>query len=123
MPAQLIAYANRTVGKKIEIPPASSLYSPDILAKILVLLRAKTGHDFSQYKQNTVVRRVERRTALHQIERPADYIRYMQEHAEEVDALFRDLLIGVTNFFRDPDAFASLVSFVTLMPLPLWKHG
>ena len=108
MPAHLIAYVHQSLGKKLETPQSSSLYSPDILAKIFVLLRAKTNHDFSQYKHNTIVRRVERRMALHQIERPSDYVRYMQEHADEVSALFRDLLIGVTNFFRDPEAFTAL---------------
>jgi two-component system CheB/CheR fusion protein len=108
MPAQLIAYVNQAIRPKLEIGAPSAPPSPEILAKIFVLLRAKTGHDFSQYKQNTIRRRVERRMALHQIERSSEYLRYMQEHAEEVSALFRDLLIGVTNFFRDPEAFAAL---------------
>jgi two-component system CheB/CheR fusion protein len=72
------------------------------------LLRTQTGHDFSQYKESTIVRRVERRMAIHQIERPDDYLRLMQEKPAEADSLFRDLLIGVTNFFRDPEAFEAL---------------
>src|SRR5690606_11390025 len=72
------------------------------------LLRVQTGHDFSQYKEATLLRRVQRRMALHQIERPAEYLRYAREHPHEVEALFRDLLIGVTSFFRDPEAFAVL---------------
>ncbi len=106
MPAQLIAFLGQTRAR-LDIP-ASSQHSAAILAKIFVLVRARTGHDFSQYKQSTMIRRIERRMALHQIERISDYLRYMQEHAGEVSALFRDLLIGVTNFFRDPDAFAAL---------------
>jgi two-component system CheB/CheR fusion protein len=78
------------------------------LNKICVLLRDKTGHDFSNYKENTVIRRVERRMALHQVERTEDYLRYLQQTSTEAEALFRDLLIGVTNFFRDPEAFAAL---------------
>jgi len=108
MPAQLIAYVKRAMMKKLEPPPASSLYAHDIIPKMCVLLRAKTGHDFSQYKQATIIRRMERRMALHQIDRAPDYLRFLQEHSEEVSALFRDLLIGVTSFFRDPEAFAAL---------------
>ena len=72
------------------------------------MLRDRTGHDFSQYKHNTLIRRIERRMAVHQIERQEDYVRYLRQTPAEAQALFRDLLIGVTNFFRDPDAFAVL---------------
>jgi two-component system, chemotaxis family, CheB/CheR fusion protein len=78
------------------------------MKKIFLLLRAQTGHDFSQYKQSTIIRRVERRLAVHQIERLDEYVRYLQENPADVEALFRDLLIGVTGFFRDPEAFAAL---------------
>jgi len=108
MPENLIAYVNQIFGRKIKPPIAPPQKSEDTLAKICVLLRVRTGHDFSQYKENTLNRRVERRMALHQIERPSDYLRFMQQDAAEAHALFRDLLIGVTNFFRDADAFAAL---------------
>jgi two-component system, chemotaxis family, CheB/CheR fusion protein len=108
MPAQLIAYVTHAFGK----PPRPASPTPPktevALKKIFVLLRAQTGHDFSQYKQNTVSRRVERRMAVHQIEQLGDYIRYLQQTPAEVEALFRDLLIGVTSFFRDREAFAAL---------------
>ena len=78
------------------------------MKKVFILLRAQTGHDFSQYKQTTIERRVERRMAVHQIERLHEYVRHLQQTPAEVEALFRDLLIGVTNFFRDPEAFAAL---------------
>ena len=109
MPAQLIAYVSHAFGKK----PRREVSSPsprteDTMKKICILLRALTGHDFSQYKQNTVFRRVERRMAIHQIERPEEYLRYLQENPSEGEALFRDLLIGVTSFFRDPEAFEAL---------------
>jgi len=78
------------------------------MRKIFVLLRAQTGHDFSQYKETTLMRRVDRRMALHQIEGPEQYLRYARENPAEIEALFHDLLIGVTNFFRDPPAFAVL---------------
>jgi two-component system CheB/CheR fusion protein len=69
-----------------------------------VLLRSRTGHDFSFYKKNTVYRRIERRMSVHQLSGIARYVRYLQENPQELDLLFKELLIGVTNFFRDPDA-------------------
>jgi two-component system CheB/CheR fusion protein len=71
------------------------------LEKIIILLRSQTGHDFSLYKKNTVYRRIERRMGIHQISKIASYVRYLQENPTEIDILFRELLIGVTNFFRD----------------------
>ncbi|HEY6872571.1 MAG TPA: chemotaxis protein CheB [Geobacteraceae bacterium] len=78
------------------------------LEKVLILLRAKTGQDFSLYKKNTVYRRVERRMGIHQIDRIAAYVRYLQENPQEVELLFKELLIGVTSFFRDPAAWEQL---------------
>jgi len=75
------------------------------LEKVCILLRARTGHDFSQYKKNTLYRRIERRMAIHQLDRIADYVRFLRENPQEVDLLFRELLIGVTSFFRDPAAW------------------
>jgi two-component system CheB/CheR fusion protein len=75
------------------------------LTPILATLRARTGHDFSQYKKSTVVRRIERRMAQHDIDHPEAYARYLKEHPPEVQLLFKELLINVTSFFRDPEAF------------------
>ena len=61
-----------------------------------------TGNDFSSYKQSTIYRRIERRMGLHQIDKIANYVRFLRENPRELDLLFRELLIGVTNFFRDP---------------------
>ncbi len=108
MPAQLIAYVNQVGNNRLKAKFVSTREPQDALAQICVLLLAKTGHDFSQYKTNTIARRVERRMALQQIDQITDYVRYMQQNAGEAEALFRDLLIGVTSFFRDPDAFAAL---------------
>jgi len=108
MPAQLIAYATRALSKPPMLDPQPALKVDDALKKIFVLLRAQTGHDFSQYKQNTISRRVERRMVVHQIELVDQYLRFLQETPEEIDALFRDLLIGVTHFFRDQEAFEAL---------------
>lgn len=76
--------------------------------KTCILLRARTGHDFSLYKKSTVYRRIERRMAIHQIDRIADYVGYLNENPQEVDLLFKELLIGVTNFFRDPAVWTAL---------------
>ena len=73
--------------------------------KIFAIVRTGCGHDFSNYKQNTTRRRIERRMAVHQIELLGDYIRYLEEVPAEVTALFKDMLIGVTSFFREPEAF------------------
>ena len=106
MPAQLLAYARHAFDH--DRPPARPLSRDGVMRKIFVLLRAQTGHDFSQYKETTLTRRVDRRMALHQIEEPDEYLRHARENPSEVEALFHDLLIGVTNFFRDPQAFAVL---------------
>src|SRR5262249_2615925 len=78
------------------------------LKKLCVLLRAQTGHDFSQYKESTLLRRMERRMALYQVEDPEEYLQFVRENVSEIEGLFRDLLIGVTNFFRDPEPYKSL---------------
>jgi len=78
------------------------------LEKVVILLRAKTGQDFSLYKKTTTYRRIERRMGIHQIDRIATYVRYLQENPQEVELLFKELLIGVTSFFRDPAAWEQL---------------
>jgi chemotaxis methyl-accepting protein methylase/PAS domain-containing protein len=72
------------------------------LEQMVVLLRERTGNDFSLYKRNTLVRRAERRMGIHQIATLAAYGLYLRENPQELDLLFKELLIGVTNFFRDP---------------------
>ncbi|MBE2201159.1 MAG: PAS domain-containing protein [Anaerolinea sp.] len=109
MPAQLIAYVAHAYGKNPR-PASLPRSTEDGLSKIFILLRAQTGRDFSQYKQNTITRRIERRMAVQQIAQIDEYVRYLQQNAVEIEALFQDLLIGVTQFFRDPEAFAVLES-------------
>ncbi len=83
--------------------------APDaIIRKILLQIRSMTGNDFSGYKFNTIRRRIERRMALQQINRPEDYLRFVQKTPAELQTLFKDLLIGVTSFFRDREAFNTL---------------
>jgi two-component system CheB/CheR fusion protein len=108
MPAQLMAYVAHAFGKPPKIASATPPKSDNALKKIFILLRSQTGHDFSQYKPSTIHRRIERRMAVHQINGMDGYMRYLQQTPPEVDALFRDLLIGVTKFFRDPETFKVL---------------
>ncbi len=108
MPAQLLAYAGRAFGTSLRPVSPQAPHPSDELEKIFHLLRTQTGHDFSLYKRSTILRRVERRMAVHQVDRLEDYLRYLQLTRTEVDALFRDLLIGVTNFFRDAEIFETL---------------
>jgi two-component system CheB/CheR fusion protein len=112
MAAELIAYCAHAYGRARDAAPGTGLQTGEAMQKIFVLLRAQTGHDFSLYKQSTIARRVERRQALHRIEQVDGSVRLLQQNPSEVDALFQDLLIGVTRFFRDPDAFAVLESQV-----------
>lgn len=108
MPAQLMAYvahAFRRPRRQTAVPASKA---ESALKKTFILLRDQSGHDFSQYKPNTIHRRIERRMAMHQIETLDEYVKYLQKTPPEVEALFRDLLIGVTSFFRDPQAFKAL---------------
>ena len=105
MTAQLIAYVTHAFGRSPLPATAAEPLNENALKKIFVLLRTQTGHDFSQYKTSTIYRRIERRMAVHQIDAVGEYVRYLQQTPVELEALFRDLLIGVTNFFRDAEAF------------------
>jgi two-component system CheB/CheR fusion protein len=78
------------------------------LEKVFILLRTQTGHDFSLYKKSTIYRRVERRMGLHQIDKIATYVRFLRENPQEIELLFKEILIGVTSFFRDPPAWEQL---------------
>lgn len=81
--------------------------SPE-LQQIFIMLRSQTGHDFSHYKLNTVCRRIEKQMFSHQIKTIAEYVRFLRVNRHELNNLFKDLLIGVTRFFRDPEAFNTL---------------
>ena len=71
-------------------------------------VRSRTGHDFSQYKRSTMLRRIRRRLQVHQIASLEEYRDYLDNHPGEATALQKDLLISVTNFFRNPEAFVAL---------------
>jgi two-component system CheB/CheR fusion protein len=104
MPTHLIAYVTRAFGKMPHLSPRAE----DVLKKIFDLVRTHTGHDFSHYKKGTIIRRIERRMVVHDIERIDEFVRYLEQKPAEVEALFKDFLIGVTSFFRNPKAFDAL---------------
>ncbi len=90
------------------------------LDKVVLLLRSQTGHDFSLYKKSTIYRRVERRMGLHQLPKIADYVRYLRANPQETDLLFKELLIGVTSFFRDAPMWEQLKT--EIIPALLAAH-
>lgn len=109
MPAQILEYLGHVSSPEKR---TEALAEGEGLMTVCMLLRDHTGHDFSQYKSNTMARRIQRRMAIHRIEDIDSYVRLLREREEEIHELFRDLLIGVTSFFRDPEAFATLAEQV-----------
>ena len=99
LPDKLIAFLNFIPNVKIDSETDSKSVSN--LDKIIILLREQAGHDFSLYKKNTLFRRIERRKSIHQIDKIQNYVRFLQENPGEANILFKELLIGVTSFFRD----------------------
>ncbi len=107
LPGKIIDYFHH-VPLHVRRDQARAEKDQSALEKIIILLRGHSGHDFSLYKKSTISRRVERRMGLHQIARVADYVRYLRENPQESDLLFKELLIGVTSFFRDPAVWEQL---------------
>ena len=108
LPAKIIAFVKRIrlVGDvQAQVEAEFQRTAASFLDKILVLLCTHTGHDFSAYKKNTIMRRVERRMGLHQLPRIDDYLRYLRENPKEIELLLGELLIGVTSFFRDTEVW------------------
>ncbi len=101
---------DRTIGKD----------SKSALDKIIILLRTHTGNDFSLYKKNTVYRRIERRMGVHKIDEINSYVHFLQENPEEVHILFKELMIGVTHFFRDPLVWEKFKE--TIIPEKVGSH-
>jgi len=108
MATQLGLFFEKSEDDSVVVSSPLSADPGHVMQKIFNLLRIQLGHDFSQYKPNTIARRVERRMAVHHLQNFEQYLEFLQEHAAELDALFCELLIGVTSFFRDPEAFAAL---------------
>jgi two-component system CheB/CheR fusion protein len=112
LPARLYEFLKHVpilvTDSEIEIKDKSSL------EKIIILLRTYTGNDFGLYKKNTVYRRIERRMTIHNINKIASYVLFLNENPKEIEILFRELLIGVTNFFRDAEVWEKLKN--TILP-------
>jgi chemotaxis methyl-accepting protein methylase len=124
LPAKIIAYKN-SLGK-INIPN-DVIESPQdqqqSLREIFTEIRLRSGHDFSNYKRPTLLRRIERRINIHNLPDLASYVDYMKQNGEETNALLKDLLISVTNFFRDKKAFEMVESEIIPILLKGKKPG
>ncbi|MGZ8366854.1 MAG: CheR family methyltransferase [Nitrospira sp.] len=105
MSEPLLAYARSLTRPVLPILESDASQT---LRKVFILLRDRTGNDFTLYKENTIHRRIERRMNVHQLDNLKQYLRFVLANPHELDALFRELLIGVTSFFRDPEAFEVL---------------
>jgi two-component system CheB/CheR fusion protein len=110
LPEKLLAFLNHVpvVKSNMEL----EIKDQSALEKIIIILRTQTGNDFSLYKKNTVYRRIERRMSVHKIDKIVTYVHFLQENPKEVDILFKELLIGVTNFFRDTAVWEKLQEIV-----------
>ncbi len=106
LPLDLIKFLNHV--PVIKSIPEVEVDDKNSLEKIITLLRAQTGNDFSLYKKNTLYRRIERRMGVHKIDKIASYVGFLKENPQEVEILFKELMIGVTNFFRDPAVWEKL---------------
>lgn len=131
IPEKLINYipniANPSSEKIINIT-----INENYIPKIITYLHSKTGHDFSLYKQNTIIRRISRRMTVNKIEKIENYYEYLRDNYEEVEIFFSELLIGVTNFFRDPEAYEVLKEKIVsrilhkrdfTQPIRIWISG
>ena len=106
MPSQLFSYVSSVVKKPTNTSVTVIKKDKDALKKIFMLLHTHTGHDFSEYKPSTIYRRIERQMAIAKINTIAEYAQYLKQTPAEVVTLFHNLLIGVTSFFRDTEAFS-----------------
>jgi two-component system CheB/CheR fusion protein len=108
MPAHLVQLATRfSDGSRLPLDPASEEIADDY-SHVISLLRRQTGVDFTHYKPSSILRRIERRMGMNSLSRLRDYARLLSENPREVVTLYKELLIGVTRFFRDPEAFELL---------------
>ncbi|HEX8097286.1 MAG TPA: chemotaxis protein CheB, partial [Pyrinomonadaceae bacterium] len=109
IPAKIVAYGKHLSSISGPAGPGERPESDGLaLRDIFTQLRASAGHDFTNYKRSTVLRRVERRMSVNEVSDLPAYARFLREQADEPRALLKDLLISVTNFFRDPEPFRAL---------------
>jgi two-component system CheB/CheR fusion protein len=111
LPPGRIAEEIARIGRHPYVAPAAKPEKPpadDTLSRTMRMLRNATGVDFTHYKQSTLYRRLTRRMVLHKMESLKEYVRFLEKHPAELDLLFQDILINVTSFFRNPEAFEAL---------------
>jgi len=132
LPLELFNYINHPLISKSEKIEQQISEDANQLAKMISILRDEMGVDFSCYKDSTVIRRLEKRISINRFAKVEDYVNFLSGNQREVHVLFNDLLIGVTRFFRDEDAFekiknevlpAILKPTVTGVPLRVWSSG
>lgn len=109
LPEQIIAFLKHSPrGVPNDFESSAELMSTSALERIIIILRGRSGNDFSLYKKNTIYRRIERRMDLHQLKNIELYAHYLRDNPQEQDLLFKEILIGVTHFFRDQKVWAQL---------------
>jgi two-component system CheB/CheR fusion protein len=101
------SYMRRPVSDAEKIKKAAYRQADD-LGRIFLSLKRQMGVDFNAYKQSTLIRRIHRRMALHRMEKLGQYAKFLRDNKKEIEALFGDLLINVTRFFRDEAVFDAL---------------
>ncbi len=121
IPNAFATYVQQVLGTSSAPAPPQPKEWHRTLPTVFALLRERTGHDFAGYKTSTILRRVARRMAVHRTDDYAIYLRLLREDPAELDRLFKELIIPVTGFFRDPDAFAAVAEGV--LPRLLAQRG
>jgi two-component system CheB/CheR fusion protein len=123
LPADMPARISSVIGPQppAELPPAESAVDATALDTILALLHEHTRHDLALYKSNTLVRRIARRVSVHGLDSMAAYADFLRANAQELDLLFKEMLIGVTSFFRDPQVWQDLQDKV--LPVLMERHA
>ena len=112
MPARLLEHVGYLSSLAAPSTEALDAQLAKALGAVCAVLQERTGHDFSRYKEGTLLRRIRRRLQLRHLGTAEDYLKLLQGDAAEAEALLKDLLIGVTQFFRDPEAFQALAQLV-----------
>ena len=114
IPEAFMHYSRTTPRLELPAPGTeeSETATRQFLHRVFGHVRARTGRDFSQYKRSTMLRRISRRMQFNQIQEPNDYLELLRARPDEIHALADDLLITVTNFFRDPQVFDALAAHV-----------
>ena len=105
MPEFLLRYTKQPYVAADSAASTPATWTADFLQDVLTLVDQRIGHDFRSYKEFTLRRRIRRRMSLRQLQQPMEYVQVLRDNPAELDALARDLVISVTYFFRDPDAW------------------